>query len=176
MTKEEIEALVEEEVSRRVATLAAQFGRDLSERYPTREEVEDTLKERLRKEIDELDRSVGEWIGEMHTADPEDPDHPLSFLVKVLSDITDLQLRVMEIGIYVLAKEAKIERGPGALERMGRLASVTSTSRDRLREHFQQDVQSFKNRSTDSEAVRAIEQLEELLVREPEPTPKTKPN
>jgi len=176
MTKEEIEELIEAEVSRRMATMTAQFGRDLSEMYMTKAEVEGLLQEKFKGEVDDFARSMGEFAEKVKDTDLKDPDHPLSFLVSILSDIGDLHLRVMEIGMYILAKETKTERGPGAMEKMMHLSSVEATSVKLVREHFLNDVRGFKNRSKDDEALRSVEQLEELLGEEPEPDRNHRPN
>jgi hypothetical protein len=177
MTREEIEALIEAEVGRRVATLTSQFGKALSERYPTTGDVERLLEERFKKEAQAVEERVEKFAKELREKDIEDENHPFSFVVEMAKAISDLQLRVMQIGMYVLAKETKVQRGPQALERTMKLSKIELLTVRLERERFRRHLDLLQEIADDHPAlVAAAKDLYETLCAEPEPDTEQKPN
>lgn len=168
MTKEEIEALVEAEVSRRVAAMTAQFGRDLSERYATKDDVEQAVKTAFKKEHENFAESLNDFVEKIKSKDRDDPDHPFSFLIQVLDDIGELQVRVMEIGMYILAEETRVGKGPDAIEKVIKLSRVKGVAVDHERQRFRRDVARFRMRTKDPDVIAAAQELENILGCDPE--------
>ena len=171
--------MIEAEVQRRFAAFTSQLGFDLSERYPTRSDVEQAIAGSLKAEADRMKKSMDDFAEKVESTDPGDPDHPLSFLVDIITSIRGLHLRVTQIGMYILAKEARKARGPETLAKTMKLARIEEVTVDQEREAFLRDVARSKTATNDPSILAVVAELEELLGRppeEPKPDAKSKPN
>jgi len=167
MTKEEIEQLIEAEVGRRMGDLTAQFGRDLSEQFVAKSEVEGLMTKRLNTEAEAVKKWFKDASKDMEEGKVEDPDHPLHFIVQMLEDSADLQMDVLHIALYLLCQKADVERGPDGMRDLMNVARVQGMSKDKMavmvRKHFK-----GMREAVGSQGVFAnIDRLLDMIAKEP---------
>jgi hypothetical protein len=148
VTEEEVEKIVSEAVDRRVAILVAQMGRDLEERYVRRDEIAGLVDLHVAATLKtigaNLERQL-EQLGEASRTGGPLPDGVVGAVAEVirqiLEEISEVRVRTLEIGMYLMADGAKVPRGPEALEKVMKLSRIKSTvlrnERQRLRKQFE---------------------------------------
>lgn len=171
MTREEIEKLVAAEVDRRIGGMVGQIGKDLEDRYATKDLVDERIEKRARAEMDGFNRAMLQATDAISKGEQLPPGHPLAALVQVLDELTDLEMRVMEIGLYVVASHRGKHQRPGEdprayVERGMKLDILCNFMADR--EHCRILDATGKAERVDSEAAQMVEQFSEILGPRPE--------
>lgn len=150
MTREEVEEVVAQHMGQAVA----QIGKDLADRYATKEEVAESIKNFANALNEAVQEETEKWKQEglrlaKDLAEGRDipKDNPLSFVTEVVDDVTTLQLRVMELGLLVVLgrKTGLIKR---SLEKTIRFESLLHTLTDRQRREVLADIERYAAKSS----------------------------
>lgn len=171
MTQEEIEKLVAAEVDRRLGAIVGQIGKDLEDRYATKDLVDERVEARAKAEMAGFNRAMLQATDAISKGETLPPGHPLAALVQVLDELTDLEMRVMELGLYIVAnhrgKHQQPREDPRAyIERGMKLDILCNFMADR--EHCRILDATGKAKRMDSEAAQMVEQFSEILGPRPE--------
>jgi len=125
MTDEEIEQKIAAEVDRRIGGMVGQIGKDLADRYATKDDVDKAIEARIRREAQALNIALLDIVNRLKKDEKVPDTHPLAVVFQIMEEISDLEMRVMELGIFIVATqqmediEYSSEKPP--LERMQKL-------------------------------------------------------
>lgn len=142
MTKEEIQSLVEKEVSRRMADLTTQMGKDLSERFVTKQQLEDKITHRVQTEAKALQEQIAavtRWIGQGEEV-PE--DHFAYPFVKLVEDSVDNSWRMMETTAYLLSDPKRLT-WTHSQDEQKKLLDLRTMLSSQLKERLEGDLKSL---------------------------------
>jgi len=163
VTKEEIEQFIEAEVSKRVGTLTAQLGRDLEQRYATKKDIRE-FAERQRKDQEKAFQVLIDDATRRMDSDEEFPeDHPLAFLVSTMEVISDLEIQMIEVMMYLLVEAKKPEDLDGIL----RFSHLKEFSRGRFRKYLREYLERLGKPVSSEQGMSAYHQIIDLLTEEP---------
>ena len=166
MTREEIEQLVGAEVDRRLGGMVGQIGKDLEDRYTTKDDVEKAIEARIQHEATALNIALRDIVNRLRRDEKVPDDHPLAVVFKIMEDIADLEFRVMEIGMYVVADNLDLTRGDGTVEHAMRLTLLKRFVTDR--EHGRMCDMLERAKKTDPSQGETISSFAEILGPRPE--------
>ena len=105
MTPEEIEQKIAAEVDRRLGAMVAQIGKDLEERYATKAHVTEQIEKRFQLEVAKMNADILQAAGKIKRNEKLPPNHPFAVIVAMLDDIADIEMQLLEIGLYIVATE-----------------------------------------------------------------------
>ena len=111
MTREEIEQFVGAEVDRRLGGMVGQIGKDLEDRYTTKDDVEKAIETRIQQEGQALNLMLLDLASRFKKEEKIPDTHPLAVVVQIMEKMADLEFRVLELGMYIVADNLEITHG-----------------------------------------------------------------
>jgi hypothetical protein len=164
MTKEEIEQLIEAEVSKRVGTLTAQIGLDLEQRYATKKDLQDFAEVQRKDQEKALLVLIEDATRRLDNDEDFPEDHPFAFLVSTMEAISDLEIKMIEVMAYLLGEAKKPEDLDGIL----RFSHLKEFSRGRFRKYLREDLEHLGKSTSSDQQTSAYRQVIDLLTEEPQ--------
>jgi hypothetical protein len=128
---EALQKMVAAEVDRRIGGMVGQIGKDLEDRYATKDLVTERIDARAQEEMAGFNRAILQAAAALRKDEKLPPNHPFAVLVQLMEEQLDLEMRVMELGLYIVADNVTLKNDKGTIERALKLSLLKKHMADR---------------------------------------------